>query len=322
VSKTLSGWKSAALALAAMVIMASAEVAAQQKLTVGGIIYARDSQFWQQIEKGMRDAAAKYGVDIQIGVNQRKLPTEAQVVEDFVTRGVDILVVPPLDRNASAAAIGRAREKNVLVVEYDTFLEDRTIASHTIGIDSRELAATVGREMRRYVEAKGGAATIGLITLPPTNPNMQPRKQGVLSALEGLKYEVVVEVAGATPEAGANGLEGILQRNSGTTAIWASNAGATAGAAAAARRASTGVGLFGIDMSADLAEMLLDPASNVQAISDQQPYRVGFLSVETAILSKRGTQQPRNVSVPVKLYTKADPAAVKDYLELVRSLAK
>ncbi len=310
------------LALAAAAGLAGAVSAqAQEKITIGAIIYARDSQYWQQIERGMRDAAAKYGVTVTFGLNQRKLPTESQVIEDFVTRGVDVLIMPPLDKQGSVASARRAKDRKIMVIEYDTKLEDASVANHSIGVDSRELAAAVGKEMRKYLESKSGEPSVGIITLPPINANMQPRRQGFLSALEGLKYETVAEVSGATPEEGANGLENILRRKPDTTAIWASNAGTLAGAAAAARRNSTQTKLYGIDMSQDLAQMLLDPSSVVEAVADQQPYRIGYLAVETAVKAKRGESQPRYVNVPVKLYTKSEPQTVKEYLELLKSLS-
>ena len=208
------------------------------------------------------------------------------------------------------------------MVEYDTFLDDRSIASHTIGVDSRELAGAVGKEMRRFLDAKGvSSPPIGMITLSHTNPNMIPRKEGFVAALDGYKTDLVAEVAGSTPEEGANGFENIVRRNPGTLAVWCSNAGTTAGAAAAARRAGAKTQLFGIDMSQELAERLLDPSSNVEAVSDQQPYRVGYLAVETAVMAKRGEAQPRQVQVPVRLYTKADAAGVREYLDLVKSLS-
>lgn len=310
------------VSLLAAATVATTGAHAQTGPSIGAIIYARDSQFWQQIERGMRDAAKALSADIQFGVNRRQLATESQVVEDFVTRGVDVLIMPPLDRQASQASARRARERNIMVVEYDTRLDDQGIASHTIGVDSRELAGAVGKEMRAFVEAKAASdVPIGMVTLSHTNPNMVPRKEGFLAAMQGYKYTLVAEVAGSTPEEGANGFENILRRNPETAAVWCSNAGTTAGAAAAARRAGTKARLFGIDMSQELAEMLLDPASSVEAVSDQQPYRVGYLAVETAVKAKRGEIQPRQVQVPVKLYSKANPGPVREYLDLVKSLS-
>jgi ribose transport system substrate-binding protein len=299
-----------------------APVFAQAPLRVGAVMYARDSQYWQQIEKGLKDGAAQAKVDLQVALNRRQLPTEGQVIDDFITRGIDILVISPLDKDASIAAIKRAKDKGILVVEYNTFLSDKTVSQHYVGVDNRELAAAVGREIRRTIDGEfGGSASIGLVTLPPMNPGSVIRKEGLLSALQGEKLNVVAELSGATPEEGANALENILQRDPATQIIWASNSGTLAGAVAAARRKQTKVKLYGIDMSQELAELLLDASSNLQAVSDQQPYRVGFLAVDTAVKAKRGEKMARDVTVPVKVYTKREPQAVKEYIDLIKSLS-
>ncbi len=64
-----------AVAAIATALAASAMPTAAQKPLVGAVLYARDSQFWQQIERGMKDAAAKNGADLQVVLNRRQLPT-------------------------------------------------------------------------------------------------------------------------------------------------------------------------------------------------------------------------------------------------------
>lgn len=307
-----------ALSLAAMI---GVPASAQERIVIGGVIYARDSQYWQQVEKGMADAAKALNVDLQVALNRRQLPTEGQVIEDFVTRGVKGIVMPPLDRQASVAAAKRAQQRGIVIVDYDAPLADASIASHTIGVDSVALAREVGKEIRRTIDGPlGGSASLGIILVPPTNPNMQGRRKGVAEALEGGKVEYVAEVTAATPEQGATAFETILQRKPDTQLIWASNSGGLAGAAAAAKRSNSKAKLFGIDMSKELAEMLLDPQGNVQAVSDQQPYRIGYSAVEAAAKTVRGEKLPRNIEIPVRLYTRQDPKGVNEYLELLKSL--
>lgn len=307
-----------ALSLAAMI---GVPASAQERIAIGGVIYARDSQYWQQVEKGMADAAKALNVDLQVALNRRQLPTEGQVLEDFATRGVKAIVMPPLDRQASVAAAKRAQQRGIVIVDYDAPLADASIASHTIGVDSVALAREVGKEIRRTIDGLPGAsASLGIVLVPPTNPNMQGRRKGLAEALEGAKVEYVAEVTAATPEQGATAFETILQRKPDTQLIWASNSGGLAGAAAAAKRSNAKAKLFGIDMSKDLAEMLLDPQSNLQAVSDQQPYKIGYAALEAAAKTVRGEKLPRNIDIPVRLYTKQDPKGVNDYLELLKSL--
>lgn len=312
-------------AIAAGFAAATASVAGmavgQDKLSIGALIYARDSQFWQQVELGMSDAAKKYDVDLAVGLNQRKLPTEAQVIEDFATRGVKAIILPPLDAQATTAAAKRAADKGIEIVDYDTRLADESVASHTIGVDSVKLASTVTAKMREQLDASGGGK-VALITLPPTNPNMQSRRTGAMSNLEADSIEMVNEIAAATPDQGATAFETILQRTPDVSAIWASNSGSLSGAAAAARRSNSSVKLYGVDMSKELAEDMLNPEGKVYAVSDQQPYRIGYTAVETAVKSLKGESVPRNVTVDVKLYSRDDPEGIQAYLDLLASLKK
>jgi ribose transport system substrate-binding protein len=307
------------LALSAATLPAASQAA--DRFTIGGIIYAPDSQYWQLVQRGMRDAAKDLGVDIVIGLNRRQLPVEAQVIDDFATRGVKAIVMPPLDPQASGSAAAQAKSQGVVIVDFDAPFVDATIAAHDVGVDSVQLAAKVGAEIARSVQDDfGGKATLGVITVPPTNPNAKNRRQGLAEGLGDAKVDIIGEVAASTPEQGADAFDDLLQRNPATQMIWAANSGALQGAATAAKRSGAKTKLYGIDMSRELAEALLDPAGPVEAVSDQQPYEIGYKGVEAAVKTVRGETPPRKIAVDSKLYTKRDTKALHDYLARLNSM--
>jgi ribose transport system substrate-binding protein len=314
----------AAISFAFVAAVAAFLAAAEAAPVVGAVIYARDSQFWALVELGMRDAARDEGVDLLVALNRRQLPTEAQAIDDLLTRQVDAVVMSPLDKDASATAASRAKQRGIPIVEYNTFFADRSIASHSVGVDNKELAASGGREMAKEIAGKfGGQASIGLMPLPAINPGSIVRKNGMLSALANVKYAIASEILGATPEEGASAAENMLNRDPNLQIIWASNAGTLAGAASFIDRAGAKVDLFGIDMSEDLAHMMLKPDSPIIAVADQQPYKLGYFAVKAAaedLKGASGEKAPRDIEVPVKLYLKSDPAGLNDYLALIQSL--
>jgi len=53
-------------ALAAPILPAHAD-----KPLIGAVLYARDSAFWRQVERGMQDAAAANNVDLDVVLNRR-----------------------------------------------------------------------------------------------------------------------------------------------------------------------------------------------------------------------------------------------------------
>ena len=296
---------------------------AQQKVTIGGIIFARDTQYWQQLEKGMKDAAKKYDVELLVQANRRQLPVEAQVIEDFITRKVDVIVLPVLDKSASGTVLRTAKDAGIEIVNIDARLVDETISSHRVGLDQRALSGSVGKEMRKYIDGTlGGSATLGMVMVSPKDPNYNDRRFGMLDELKGANVTLAAEITGVTPEDGANGLEAILQKAPQTQVVFASNSGTITGAAAFARRAGAKVKLYGIDMSLELAGMLLDPSSSVEAVADQQPYLLGYNAIEAAARSKRGEKVDREILVPTKVYARSRPEEVQQYINFINSLAK
>lgn len=294
---------------------------AARQVRIGAVIWARDSQYWQQVEKGMRDAAAKRGAAITVAINNRHLVTEAQVVDDLVTRGIDALILSPIDVVASAAMLRRVTARGITVVQYNTFLKDTSIPTWNVGVDNVELGASVGREAARYIRADlGGKATLGLISLPPINAGSVPRRKGFMAALKDVNVTLIGETTASTPEQGANGLETLLQRDPHVEIIMGCNAGSIAGAATASRQRHGTAKLYGIDMSRELADMMLDPGTTLEAVSDQQPYKIGYLSVDAAVNVRQKHAQPHEIMVPTKLYTRAQPDELHAYLDLLKSL--
>jgi ribose transport system substrate-binding protein len=310
----------AAIAFTFVAAVAGSLTTAEAAPVIGAAICARDSQCWALVELGMRDATRDEGVDLQIALNRRQLPTEAQAIDDLLTRQVNAIAMSPLDKDASA----RAKQRGVPIVEYNTFSADRSIASHSVGVDNKELAASVGREMSKEIAGKfGGQTGIGSMPLPAINPGSIVRKDGMLSALTDVKYTIVSEILGATPGGGASAAENMLNRDPSLPIIWAANAGRLAGAATFIDRAGAKVNLFGIDMSEDLARIMLKLDGPTIAVADQQPYKLGHLAVKAAAEDGKGAsgeKAPRDIEAPVKLYLKSDPARVNDYLKLIQSL--
>ena len=294
---------------------------AQDKVMVGGVLYGRDSQYWRLIERGMTDAAAANNAELTIGLNGRQLATEAQVVEDMMTRGVKAIIISILDENASAAILRDARERDIVVVEDGTHLKDKTVANYSVEVDQKEAARVVGVEMVNYIKNElGGKAKVGLAVLPPQNPQATDRNGTIVDMLKELPgVEIVAQVNANTPETGANAAEQILQRAPDTDIIYAANAGSLEGVVVAVAQSQAKAKVFGLDLSKAIAEALLDPNGALVAVSDQDPYNVGYKAAEAGIKGARNEMggAAREIPLPVKLYTKQTTDMTKAYIELV-----
>jgi ribose transport system substrate-binding protein len=84
-------------------------------------------EFWKSIHMGALMAADEFGVDI-IWKGPQKEDDRAQqitVVEDFVSRGVDGIVLAPLDERALCRPVEDAVRENIPVVIIDSGCRER-----------------------------------------------------------------------------------------------------------------------------------------------------------------------------------------------------
>lgn len=294
--------------------------AQEGELKIGAIMYARDLEFWQLIEAGMRDAAKEAKVPIKVEVSNRQLATEAQLVDTLHARGDNVLVIAPLDKSASAATLRKADQYGMTIVQYDSKAGDDAFP-HFVGVDNARLGASVGKLAKKYADDElGGQAKMALLT-GDTEPNGAVRKKAFLAEMPGAKVVTSAESVGS-PDAGAKAFETVLQSHPDIDVVWAWNGAAMQGAAIAAQRLKSKAKIFGIDMSKQVAEIMKSPGSPVRAVADQHAYDVGKESVRLAVKAAKG-ESATAATVPPATYSAGDTKALDAFLaELGKAGAK
>ena len=98
-----------ALAFAALVAGCGGaqEAPETKKPKIAGIVFQED-QFFRLIQFGMQDAADRAGVELLLANSANKPDKEIQLVNTYIARGVDAIVISPLSAKASATALERA----------------------------------------------------------------------------------------------------------------------------------------------------------------------------------------------------------------------
>jgi ABC-type sugar transport system substrate-binding protein len=280
-------------------------------IQVGAIMYARDLEFWQLVEAGMRDAARELDVPLNVDVSNRQLQTESQLIDTMYARGDNVLIAAPIDLTASAANLERARERGMTIVQYDNRVDDPSF-EHFVGVDQTALGEALGRATQAHLDEKyGGRAKVALLT-GDTEPNGPPRREAFLREVPGADVVTSAEAVGS-PEAGARAFETVLQSNPDIQVVWAWNGAALQGAATAAERLGAQVEIFGIDMSRQVADLMAAPGSPVVAVADQHAYDVGYSALRTGVLMARGEDVAPTTNVEPTLFTVDDPAALESF---------
>jgi len=313
------------LAAAAAFPACSRKGEAPRERTVAGLVYQED-QFFRFVLLGMHDAAARRGVKFLEADSDGKPDREIQLINTYVARGVDAIVISPLSARASRAALARAREKGITIVTYNTTVEGN-IASAYVQSDQKDLGAQTGRAARAYIERRlGGKAHVAILEFQSQAPeqNMM-RVSGFKEEITRLPGVVIVAEQDAwLAEQAVRRAGDILTAHPECDILWGANEGATVGSVMAVRNAGRArrVAVFGTDAGEQIAEFLLDDDGILQAVTAQQPFEIGSRALASALDVLDGKTVPAQQSLAGVLLSCADTAGVRAFARQIRELSR
>ena len=299
------------------------EATKDKKLKIAGIVFQED-QFFRLIQFGMQDAADKAGVELLLGNSANKPDKEIQLVNTYIARGVDAIVISPLSAKASATALKRARDKGIVVVTYNSTVEGDIPVAY-IESDQADLGRQTGLVAKRYIEEQlGGKAKIATLAFKSQLAEQSDaRRNGfvdVVGQLPGVEF--VAEQDAWLPEMAIKKAGDILTANPGVNIIWSANEGGTVGAVMAVKNAGKEgqIAVFGTDASEQLVAFTLSADGILQAITTQTPFELGVQAIESAVAALKGQQVEARVVMDGILVAREDPDGVRAFSARLKEL--
>jgi ABC-type sugar transport system substrate-binding protein len=246
--------------------------------------------------------------------SSNKPDKEIQLVNTYIARGVDAIVISPLSAKASVTALKRARDKGIVVITYNSTVEGDIAASY-VESDQSDLGRQTGQVAKRYIEEKlGGKAKIATLAFKSLLVEQSDaRRNGfvdVVGQLPGVEF--VAEQDAWLPEMAIKKAGDILTANPDVNIIWSANEGGTVGSVMAVKNAGKEgqVAVFGTDSSEQLVEFALSDDGILQAITTQTPFELGIKAVEQAVAVLKGQKVEAKVVMAGVLIAREDPQAV------------
>lgn len=285
---------------------------------IAGIVYQQD-QFFNGIQSGMKSAADKAGVQLLLANSDSKPEKELSLVDTFVARGVQAIVISPINPKASEPALRRAAEKGVKIVAYNTFQLGWNFVSANLSSNQQDLGGTTGKNAVNLIKEKlGGKATVATLGFKALNATVSDlRTNSFFDALKagGIEVKVVAQQDAWLAEKAVAVASDLITANPDINILYGANEGGTVGSVQAIRNAGKqgSIFAFGIDGSEQLANFLLDPDDVLQATTAQQPFVMGQQAMEAALAVLDGKPVDKTADVPVLGLSRADPAAVEEF---------
>ncbi len=293
------------------------------RLKIAGM-FLQEDQFFRLIQFGMKDAAERAGAELLLASSDGKLDKEIQLVNTYIARQVDAIVLSPLSKTASVTALTRARDAGIKVVTYNSTVEGGVPISF-IESDQSNLGAQTGNVARSYIEERlGGKAKIAILAFKSVLPEQSDARtggfKGEISNLPGA--EIVAEQDAWLPEMAIRKVGDILTANPEINLIWSANEGGTVGAVMAVKSAGQEgrIAVFGTDVSDQLAGFLLSEDQILHAITGQRPFEIGSRAVEAAVAAINEDPVENRVSMSGVLLSRQDPEAVRTFRKRLQKL--
>jgi len=271
------------LLLSLLAVWAPMPVMAQKPLTFGMAVHANPAEdaFWAVVEKGARDAAATFGVELKSGGSGDPVE-QSQLVENYVAAKVDGIIVSLANPDALKDAVKKAVDAGIPVI---------TINS---GVDVyKELGALTHIGQTEFVAGQGagekfnaaGAKKVLCVIHEEANIGLEQRCDGLKDTFKGEVERFNVATTGVRDVAGTvSAIQNKLISDPSIDAVMSLNPVIAMAARDAIKAAGGKQMLATFDLSPDVLAAI--EADEMLFAIDQQQYLQGYLPVVFLYLYK------------------------------------
>lgn len=300
------------LLLLAFCAALSSAIAADKNYTIAVIPKGTTHEFWKSVNAGAIKAkqeleAQGYKINViwKGPLREDSRDEQIQVVENFINRKVDGIVLAPLDSSALVAPVESASRSRIPVVIIDSGIKTQNIISY-VATDNYKGGQLAAERLAEVLNKKG---KVILMRYAVGSASTEEREAGFLDAIKkypDIKIISSDQYSGATRDTAYQTSQALLNRfGREVEGIFSVNETATAGMVMALRdikKAGGQVKLIGFDAGTQLIEAL--KTGDLQGLVVQNPIKMGYLGVKTIVEHAEKKRPAKKVDTGVVMVTK------------------
>ena len=138
----------------------SAAPSAAKTYTIGSVIWNTSIPFYTNLIKGEKDGAAKYGMNIDLQNGNGDLSGQIAVIQQFIAKKVDLILVSPSDPEGIAPVIKQANDAGIPVISVNSTVGKSAQVVTYVGADDYEFGQKQGEMLAK---AFPNGASVGYI---------------------------------------------------------------------------------------------------------------------------------------------------------------
>jgi len=263
--------------------------------------------FWKSVERGAKEAGERLGarIDWKGPLKTGDRASQKQIVEQFITQKVDGICLAPVDRTSLCGPVAAAKERGIPVVVYDSNLDGAPGVDFLcyVATDNLEGGRIGGEHLAKLLDGKG---KVVLLRFQLGSASTDLREQGFLEVMARHPGIEVIEKEryGGDGSESMQASENLLDKLRACDGVFTPNESTTFGMLQTLKKHGlAGRRKFvGFDSSPPLVDGLKE--GGLDGLVVQNPYRMGFVSVELIVSSLDGIEVPAEWDTGVQLVTR------------------
>jgi ribose transport system substrate-binding protein len=299
---------------------------AQTKPTIPVIVKDTTSPYWQAVLAGARKAAQDLGVDVvELGAqSESDVSGQISTLEKAVASNPAAIVIAPAQFAALGKPIDEAAKK-VKIIGIDSAADTKAMSSllatdnvnaGRVAADALAVAITTS-----YADTEGD---IVMITSMPGVASLDQRAKGFKEVVAA-KYRALDitadKVADGKPATALNMMKDLIANTADLRGVFVSDPIMTLAVAQAVaeKKSNDKINIVGVGSDEKVVKLLQDDV--IAGLVLEDPFRMGYDGVKTALAASKGERVSANVDTGVTLVTKANMSSARSQ-ELLKPKVK
>ncbi|WP_185956069.1 sugar-binding protein [Melghirimyces algeriensis] len=271
----------------------------------------KGSEYWKQVKRGAKDAAAEYDVVVEFKAPlQPNIDEHVDLIEMASASKVDGIITQGLTEEAFTPVINQAVDHGIQVITMDSDVKHSKRYAY-IGTDNYRAGFLAGQRMVREL---GGKGEVGVVTGSRRANNMIQRVEGFREAIrqhEKMRIVTVKESNISLVQASQKTKE-IFNQYPDVDGLFGTSASDVIGMVeeSESRGKMNDVVIIGFDQLPQTLKYLKE--GKIEATITQEPYQIGYQSVQSMMALLQGKPMERRIYTPVKVLDRENMQAEEE----------
>lgn len=292
----------------------SKSFAKDNKVKVVVVVKTLNTEYWKILKAGAEKAFQDFNIDGQVIATdyESQITEQVHILKDVLKQKPDALIVALTQPSSAISVLKEYKENNIPVLFVDTE-SDWNGKTSFIGTDNYKLGEKSGELLASMLQPGDQVVIIHTVV---TNPDMVARQNGARRALENAGIKVVA-VQPADNEVGEVKvtMEQVLQMFPDLKGVFAATDRIAVSTLKELKEKAIQIPVVGTDGTTEMVKSIEN--GTLSATIAQNPYDMGYISVEKAMKAVKGASVEKRLDSGVSIIIKDDAEERMDFLKTV-----